>query len=848
MQTTVRSWPPVSPRVSDKGRAQRHTDWSSAFGAGPTGDVASPLASWRQLDQTGRMNTASVHAGSRRPYVRLLGGFSVELGDRTVTAGDFERPLAAQLVKLLALRGGRLHREQVIDALWPDRDVEQAAPQLHKMATYARKALEDKASIVFRDETVLLWPEREHDVDVRELEDAAAGDDGHISDLYSGELLPEDLYEDWVGPERDRLRNLFIDALRRTARWDQVLAIEPADERAHVAIMQDLIARGHRLAALRQYERLESALQRELGVSPSAESRALRAAVVGEVDSQIELRGREEERFALRRALDDAAVEAGGPVLLTGPAGIGKSALAEWFSDRAHSRGFAVGRGASASVDDPRPYAPVLEAFEDVFRAQPDLLQQLPETHRDELVRVRDVAEGDHKLPATGDGHERLFVALEAAAQLACNTSGLLLTIEDVHLADQASVDLLQYLARRARRQRFLIVLTARTAADAKRLDAVREMVVDAGGWELRVGPLGDTEAAAFVQSFGLTSDAAERVVALAGGTPFHLEQLARTSASGGDLPSRVADLARLALGGVSEPVRAALRRLAVVGLRFDTDQFVALAAVDEDTAFDALNRALAADVIAHSGGGYRFRHALVRESLLDELAPHQRRRIHLDAARQFEAGNAPPARIARHLVEAGDQAGASPWSLAAAQAAIAVGAMSDAAATVDRVIDHAEGDVRFGLLLARADALAGMSDGSAFGAYQRALAEAPEEMTGFIRAKMAMAVLMQGDAATASEVLAGVEPNGGPYDGPILQAHGVLAYLNRDLDAAEDRVAAARQIALADRSNGRLLDVLTLQGLVAHDRGEWFDRMSFELTNVADSSELATTVFDCHL
>src|SRR4051794_12423967 len=71
--------------------------------------------------------------------ITVLGGFHVVVDGSPVRAEEWARRSASALVKLLALAPGRrLHREQVLDALWPDADVEAAAPRLHKAAHFAR--------------------------------------------------------------------------------------------------------------------------------------------------------------------------------------------------------------------------------------------------------------------------------------------------------------------------------------------------------------------------------------------------------------------------------------------------------------------------------------------------------------------------------------------------------------------------------------------------------------------------------------------------------------------------------------------------------------------------------------
>ena len=106
--------------------------------------------------------------------IRLLGRFVVRRHGVDVDPVHWRRRPAASLVKLLALApSGRLHREQVIDALWPDTDVAEAAPRLHKAVHFARRALGPDAA-VDGGETVQLFPSGLPVVDVLAFEAAAA--------------------------------------------------------------------------------------------------------------------------------------------------------------------------------------------------------------------------------------------------------------------------------------------------------------------------------------------------------------------------------------------------------------------------------------------------------------------------------------------------------------------------------------------------------------------------------------------------------------------------------------------------------------------------------------------------
>ena len=111
-----------------------------------------------------------------------------------------------------------------------------------------------------------------------------------------------------------------------------------------------------------------------------------------------------------------------------------------------------------------------------------------------------------------------------------------------------------------------------------------------------------------------------------------------------------------------------------------------------EDDAYSHLDRALAARVVEPTSTGYRFRHGLVRDALLEDLPPHRRRRIHRDAAERLIELDASASRIAHHLLESGEAGQAVPYLLRAAETDAAVGAYRDALTLVDAVRPHATG------------------------------------------------------------------------------------------------------------------------------------------------------------
>jgi DNA-binding SARP family transcriptional activator len=224
-----------------------------------------------------------------RVEVTLLGGFAVRIDGREISSNHWSRRHSAALVKLLAITPGRsLHREQLIDALWPDLSIDDAAPRLHKAAHYARKALGHQDAVVLSAETVRLCPQDDVHVDVVQFQQLAASavEIGGIAAakgalaVYGGELLPHDLYEPWAEHLRRLLGRLYLELLHQAEDWHQALTADPADEPAHLALVQRYAERGDRAAALRQLDQLDQVMRRELGLEPSGRARDLRRQVL----------------------------------------------------------------------------------------------------------------------------------------------------------------------------------------------------------------------------------------------------------------------------------------------------------------------------------------------------------------------------------------------------------------------------------------------------------------------------------------------------------------------------------------------------------------------------------------
>jgi DNA-binding SARP family transcriptional activator len=196
--------------------------------------------------------------------IRLLGGFEISVGTRTIEEGDWRLRKAANLIKLLALAAGnRLHREQVLDTLWPELGISAASNNLRQTVHTARQTFDPamgSSYLASWEESLVLCPQSSLWVDVDAFEQAARSARRSREpaiyraalDLYTGELLPTDRYEEWADVPWRRLQETYLSLLlglahlhEELAEYDsaiealgRVVSEEPTREEAHAGLMR----------------------------------------------------------------------------------------------------------------------------------------------------------------------------------------------------------------------------------------------------------------------------------------------------------------------------------------------------------------------------------------------------------------------------------------------------------------------------------------------------------------------------------------------------------------------------------------------------------------------------------
>ena len=259
------------------------------------------------------------------------------------------------------------------------------------------------------------------------------------------------------------------------------------------------------------------------------------------------------------------------------------------------------------------------------------------------------------------------------------------------------------------------------------------------------------------------------------------------------------------------------------------------------------LDRALAAGVLVVADGRYRFRHALVRQALVDSIPPHRRLTLHGDVATRLDRAGAAPGLVGQHWLAAGDPERAVPCSLAAARQAFRLGAFEDVLRHVEPLLAHRPAQPE--ALALRAEAMDALGRPGTLAAYDAAADVAPEVQAHELRAKRALAQVKTSDPPGALKYLENVHPT--TVAGRLAEAlaySGAAALGFGDPAEGTRRAAEVRRLALETGDEGTLVIASWAQAAAAHARGDLHGSVWADLKETSHLPHLALRVFDGHL
>jgi DNA-binding CsgD family transcriptional regulator len=411
---------------------------------------------------------------------------------------------------------------------------------------------------------------------------------------------------------------------------------------------------------------------------------------------------RDAEVAAIGAAIDGAAEGEGALVLVSGPAGIGKSALLRAARDRASERGLLVLAAAGSELDRGFPFGVVHQLLDGVvLGADPARRARLL---AGAAQRARAVLEPEVGAAPAGD--DPGFAALHGLYWLVANLADerpLALVTDDLHWADRPSLRLLEYLARRLEGLGVVVVASARPNEPGAEAELLADLGAGPAARVLRPPPLSEGAAGTLVAAaLGAEPEPAfaAACVAATGGNPLLLRALATQAVEHG-LGGRAAEAGRVAELGAEGLVPVVRRRLAslgpeasalaraavVLGAHQPLDRLAAVAGLAPDVAAAAADALVAAELL--EAPTWAFVHPVVREAVAGTLAPAERGRLHAVAARLLAAAGARPDEVATHLLvsEPARDAAVVATLRAAAGAAAAEGAAEAAVAFLRRAL-----------------------------------------------------------------------------------------------------------------------------------------------------------------
>jgi len=549
-----------------------------------------------------------------------------------------------------------------------------------------------------------------------------------------------------------------------------------------------------------------------------------------------------------------AAARGGRPrvVLLAGEPGIGKTRLALELSDRARAAGLGVHWGRCREAEGTPglwPWIQVLRALAErrelaelAPAARAELAQLDPEFAEDRRAAVPDP-------PADAVSRLRRWDAVATALRAAARRAPRLLVLDDVHAADDASLELLSFLVRELTVEPLLVIVAFRdTEPRRDMLERVRGQLAAAGARTLSLRGLTLEESARCLAQ-QLEREPPLEVVAeiqrRSSGNPLFVRELARLlhearTTRGEPLPLGIRDVVQQRLATLPKACVVALRAAAVFGREFSTDLLAAVLELPEPELLARLEAAIELGFVEPAPrwtGGLRFAHALFQEVIYADLTSRERSLLHERAARALETLrtaelDAHAATLAHHFSEAAPRCGperALHWARRAALRARAEGAL-------DRVALHNEQIVGAHALTAppvdaaqRCDALLELAEARALAGPRQRAVEAAREAAQLGRSSGDPARLARA-ALAMSTAIPSVFPD---------------AALEALLEEALERLPASART-LRAQVLGRLAAVL--QGSGRFERAAAVLRASLVEARSLDDEQAALEVLSQHL
>ena len=571
--------------------------------------------------------------------------------------------------------------------------------------------------------------------------------------LYHGPLLDgfrvaAPGFEGWLDTERARLHDLALDALRRvlarhvragrvelaTHAATRLVGLDPLQEDVHRTLMRLHARQGRRAAALRQYQACVAVQQKELGVEPEPETKRLyleilqrmapprgRAARLGAATAarpamsaaEAPLIGREPELDRLRGRFRAACRGRGHVVLVTGEPGIGKSRLVEELAAAGVSQGGRVLLGRAHESEQILPFRPWMDALR-TGRAVTQIIEGVVgrQQMRRDLARLfPELTSGEAPPPITADSYLRLFETIDALLADLAHDSPLVIILEDLHWADEMTLRLLAFVARRLCERPILLLGTLR---EGEETSGWRRMTDELAGLahveHVALGGLSKSATAALVRALegGDSSDARRtdtvaKVWALSEGSPFVIVETMRAlregrlpDAAGVELPQRVRAMIAARLDRLSLRAQELARVASAFTRDFEFPVLQRAAGLGRRETAEGVEELVRRRILDAVGERFDFTHVRIRHVVYQALLGPRRQALHAAIGEAVEAVYAGRLddmyeRLAHHFSQADEPARAVTYLVHLADKVARSYALEDAARVLHEALATTE-------------------------------------------------------------------------------------------------------------------------------------------------------------
>jgi DNA-binding SARP family transcriptional activator len=595
----------------------------------------------------------------------------------------------ALLVLLLVSRNSVVSVDRIADQVWSGDPPPSAASTIHAHISRLRRALTGSGGghrsplVTRRPGYMLQVAHDEYDVDrfeelVRKASgappDEAAGLLSEALSLWRGPALAEFADLSYAALEANRLAELRLSAIERraeaelarcrhaelVAELEHLVAENPLRESLTALLMTALYRSGRQSEALRAYQAAYRRLAEEIGVAPGPQLRTLEAAILNHdpaveppimpsiattraVDifppalarlrDQTPLIGRAEELEALRRAWTRLSSTGCRLLVVAGEAGIGKSRLVAEFAHTLHEQGVCVlwGRSLERQLV---PYQPFVEALGDHLATRGSEESSTLARTAGQPLRwlLPELADAPAAAEPTEPGARRYLMFNAAATVLAAlvGTAGLLLVLEDLHLADPSVPSMVEHVVRRAQRGPMALLVTVDDAlADAHESlrtlmavlgrDGLLERVTLSGLAESDVGAImSRTRGTRHAPALSAVRAVHQRTQ----GNPLFVEELVRDGSTD-TLPARIRDVVSVRLSRLDPDLTEVLQAASLIGAEFETDILANVLDWSDNALSAVLDRAVNArliDDLSRAPRRLRFAHQVVHDAVRASL------------------------------------------------------------------------------------------------------------------------------------------------------------------------------------------------------------------------------------